>query len=415
MHLRHQRGSSRDTPMAQPAFLPALRPLPYHQAVVRYLREEEPDVWRWALSAQAQDEHAEAVRAELLKQTYRLDASAHGPLHDAARGAAERLGLAVPVTLYQATDGPMNAALFFVPGEAHVVFSGPLLDRLQGKELEAVLGHELSHYLLWVGDEGVYHAADRILGAAADDPRASAAHVQTARLYRLFTEAYADRGSVVACGALDPAVTALVKTQTGLAHVSAASYLQQADEIVSREGWTAEGTSHPEVFVRARALRLWDQGDAQAESWLATALRGPLGLASADLVAQQDLVLLTRRVLQQVMRPAWMRTDATLAHARLFFRDFEAAEHTDPDLPANIAALAGCHDYITALLLDLATADRDMEDVPLAAALDLAQAWGLGDAFAARLQRDLKMPKRRIAKLRQEAAGLVQRTSAKHA
>lgn len=398
----------------QAASLPALQPLPYHQQVVRYLREQEPEVWRWACSAKAQDEHADAVRAELLKQTYRLDEAAHPQLHQAARTAAARLGVTAPVTLYQATDGPMNATLFFLPGEAHVVFSGPVLERLQGGELEAVLGHELSHYLLWAGEDGVYHAADRILSATAEDPRAHAAHVQTARLFRLFTEAYADRGAVVACGALDPAVTALVKTQTGLGNVSAASYLQQADEIVSREGWTAEGTSHPEVFVRARALRLWSQGDAEADPWLAASLRGPLKLEAADLVAQQELVELTRGVLQQMLRPAWMRTETTLAHARHFFPAFATTDHADEALAARVAAAAGCHDYVAALLLDLATTDRAMEEVPLAAALLLAKDWGLAEKLEARVQGDLKMPKRQWNRLKQDAATLVERAAAKH-
>src|SRR5512145_1179199 len=99
-----------------PQALPPLHPLPYHQDVVRYLRDQEPDVWRWACSAQAQDEHADTVRAELLKQTYRLDEDTFPDLHRAARTAADRLGVQVPLTLYQSTDGPMNASLFFVPG-----------------------------------------------------------------------------------------------------------------------------------------------------------------------------------------------------------------------------------------------------------------------------------------------------------
>lgn len=397
------------------ADLPALQALAYHQDVVHYLREQEPDVWRWAGSATAQDEHAEAVRADLLRQTYRLDEDAHPELHRAARSAAGRLGLDVPVQLYQATDGPMNAALYFLPGEAHIVFSGPLLERLQGAELEAVLGHELAHYRLWSTHGGVFHAADRILGATAADPRASAAQVQTARLYRLFTEAYADRGAVVACAALEPAVTALVKVQTGLANVSAASYLKQADEIVGKPGWTVAGSSHPEVFVRARALRLWREGDAQAEAWLSSALCGPLRLDGADLIAQQALGRLTRRVLQRALSPAWMRSEATLAHACRFFPDFEPTRAADDTLAADIAAATACHDYIAALLLDLATVDRDMEDLPLAAALELGRAWGLSTALDARVLRDLKLTKRQFNKLSQDAAKRVQQAEAAHA
>jgi hypothetical protein len=403
--------------MAEPqqTSLPALQPLPYHQEVVRFLREHEPEVWHWALSAQAQHEHADAVRAQLLKQTYRLDEAAHPELHRAGRTAAARLGLQVPLTFYQAAEGPLNAMLFFMPAEAHIVFSGPLLERLQGAELEALLGHELSHHLLWTRDAGIYHAADRILSSTADDPRASASHLQTARLYRLFTEVYADRGSVLACGALDPAVIALVKMQTGLGQVSASSYLQQAEEIATRADWTAEGSSHPEVFIRARALRLWVRGDAQADAWLATVLRGPLRLDTADLTAQQALVQLTRRVLQQMLRPAWMRSEALLAHARRFFPTIEPTDAHDDTLAAQIAEVPACHEYVAALLLDLATADPGMEEIPLAAALELGGSWGVDAVLEARVQRDLKMAKRQFNKLRHEAAALLARTAAKHA
>ena len=320
----------------------------------------------------------------------------------------------MPVFLYQATDGPMNASLYYLPGQAHVVFSGPMLERLQGAELEAVLGHELSHYLLWSSQGGRYHAADRILDATAADPRADAAHLQTARLYRLFTEAYADRGAVVASGALEPAVTALVKTQTGLQAVSAASYLKQADEIASRAAMNA-GSSHPEVFVRARALRLWSEGDAQADAWLCATLRGPLRLDGADLTGRQALSRLTRRVLQQILRPAWMQGEATLAHARRFFPDFKIDAGPDDALAADVAAATGCHDYVAALLLDMAVADRALEDVPLAAALELGRTWGLAPVLERRVSQDLGMSKRQLNKLNQEAAGMLQKAQAPRA
>ena len=56
-----------DAPLPPPVHAPALQPLPYLQDVVQYLREHEPDVWRWAMSATAQAEHAEAVRNDLMQ------------------------------------------------------------------------------------------------------------------------------------------------------------------------------------------------------------------------------------------------------------------------------------------------------------------------------------------------------------
>src|SRR5439155_9677434 len=94
-----------------------LRPLPYHDAVLGYLKSEEPHVWRWAASATARDDHAQEVRTALLKETYRLDPAAHEQPYQCARSAAQRLGIEAPITLYQLGDGPMNAALYYLPGE----------------------------------------------------------------------------------------------------------------------------------------------------------------------------------------------------------------------------------------------------------------------------------------------------------
>ena len=396
-----------------PPGLPRLSPLPYHQDVVHYLRAQEPDVWRWACSAEAREEHAEAVRSSLLKETYRLDADAHPELHERCANAARRLGLQVPVTLYQAGEGPMNASLFFVPGHAHVVFRGPVLERLQGDELEALLGHELSHHLLWEMEGGVFHAADRILHAAAHDLGAHASHAETARRYSLYTEAFADRGGAVACGALAPEITTLVKVQTGLAAVSAASYLKQADEIC-KPGTASEGQSHPEVFVRARALRLWCEHDDGADTWLAEALEGPLSLDALDIRGQQRLAELTRRVMLQLLQPRSLRSEGLLAHARKFFPDFQPANGTDDGLADEVHRAPGTHDYLAALLTDFCAADRELDEVPLAASAQLAARLGMGAAFERFAPKALGLPKRQFNKIVKEAAAMLERAEKQH-
>jgi hypothetical protein len=167
----------------------------------------------------------------LLKANYRLDADGHPELAERCAAVAQRLGVTAPVTLYQATGGlGLNAMLCHLPGEAHIVFTGPILATLRGAELDAVLAHELAHYRLWEMDGGGFLVADRLMMAAANDPRAAASHAQTARRFRLYTEVFADRGSLAGCGQLEAAVAALVKTETGLPEVSATSYLRQADE-----------------------------------------------------------------------------------------------------------------------------------------------------------------------------------------
>ena len=169
----------------------------------------------------------------------------------------------IPVTLYQAQNSPQaNASLFFIPNEGHIVFSGPVLTLLNANELKSVIGHELAHYHLWSGHEGDFHIADRLIQAIAADPRAAVSHEQTARHYQLYTEIFADRGSLCVTGELDPVITGLVKVQTGLTQVSVR--LLEVSEIFASVSST-EGVSHPEAFIRARALALWqEQRDAAA-------------------------------------------------------------------------------------------------------------------------------------------------------
>src|SRR5687767_1893175 len=124
--------------MAAPDF--NLRAHPYQEALANYLRTEEPETWAWFDSAEAQSNYAESLRLELLKQTYRLDAPAHPELFAAVAEAKSRLGLEVSVTVYQSQSaGELNAALYFLPGEVHIVFQGGVLQLLNPGELRGVI------------------------------------------------------------------------------------------------------------------------------------------------------------------------------------------------------------------------------------------------------------------------------------
>ncbi|MGJ7611256.1 MULTISPECIES: SprT-like domain-containing protein [unclassified Variovorax] len=401
-----------DTPESTPAVrLEDLTALPYQQALAAHLQVHEPEVWRWAASAEAREEHAAAVRAELLRNSYRLDATAHPDLHAHARLAAQRLGVAASITLYQARDGAMNAAIHFVPGEAHIVLSGPLLERLQGPELQAVLGHELAHYLLWARDGGKYHVVDRLLHATSADPRADASHLHAARRYALYTEAFADRGGCVACGALEPAVSALIKIETGLTQVNVASYLAQAEEICADPATQTRGTSHPEVFVRARAMRLWTERQHDAEDWLATALEGPLDLGTLDMLGQQRVSALTRGAIAQLLQRAYLQSEPLLAHARRFFPDFAPPASAMPP-PEQVPA--GLHDYLASVLVDFVAADPELDEVTLAAALGLAEALGCAEPLEQRVVKDLRFPKRSLTRVKRDATALLDKAATQH-
>lgn len=388
----------------------SLAPLPYQRRVVAYLREHEPELWRWGSSAEVHGEQAQAARIQLLKQTYRLESAAHPEVASCCSRVAQRLGIEAPVTLYQSSAGTeTNAMLCYLPGEAHVIFMGPLLSLLQGAQLEAVLAHELAHFRLFEMENGAFLVADRLLAAAVSDPRCCPSHSETARRYRLYMEVYADRGALVGSQDLDAAVSALVKTQTGLQQVSAASYLRQADEIFSSAEQTrSEGLDHPETFIRARALHLWAQGDAQLEVWLPAMIEGRPRVDALDLTGQVQFAQLTRRLLAQLLRPAWVQTPITLAYARQYFDDFAPATAVDPALPDELRSDdRATNEYLCYLLLDLAAADPELEDLPLAAVLTWSEQLGIAQPFEKLLATELKVGKRQLNKLKKDAPDLL--------
>ncbi|HZF96887.1 MAG TPA: M48 family metalloprotease [Pseudoxanthomonas sp.] len=378
-----------------------LRPLPYHLRTVEYLKNNEPEVWFWASSQKVRAEHIEAVRADLLRNTYRVDSSAHPEVHATMLEAMQRLGIDAPATLYQAGGQDMNASLVFVPGEIHVVLSGPMLERLSPEECLALFGHELAHYLLWSRDGGDFHVADRILNDALASPQAAPSHRETLRRYSLHTELFADRGGALAANDLAPAVSTLVKVQTGIASPDPAAYLRQAAEIDAQGKNASSATTHPETFVRARALELWWQGADRLDEWIDAKLHGPLSLEALDLTGQARLQSMTRGFVTHFLADRALHSDLVLNQARRLFPDWSPGEPALllADLQAERAD-DSVRGYLNAVMLDLALVDPDVQDAALARAATVAGELGSLEALQVNLKRDAGFGKRELDKLK---------------
>ncbi|OZI30934.1 hydrolase [Bordetella genomosp. 10] len=383
----------------------ALTPPIYHATVVDYLCRHEPEVWRWASDRTTRAEQLETLRSALLRDTYRIDTDAHADVHATLRLAMERLGIDAPATLYQTPGQEMNASLVYVPGEVHILLQGPVLERLSQDELLAIFGHELAHYLLWSLDGGRFLVADRILNDALAAHGASNSHRETYRRYALHTELFADRGGAVAAGAVAPAVSTLVKVQTGIGTVDAAAYLRQAAEIESHEAGASAAHSHPETFIRARALALWWDGAADLDAWIDARLHGPLALERLDLPGQMRLQGLTRGFLAYYLAGTPLASDAVLAQVRMLFPDWRDDEPAvGLDRFGAEAADDSVRGYLNALMLDLALADADQQDAALLRAGQVAQELGSFDALQVNLKRDAGFGKRELDRYKRQLA-----------
>lgn len=393
--------------------LAELTPLPFQTALADHLERHEPAVWAMVAAPEAIERLAESTRLALLTQTVRLARESHPVVYQAADAAAEALGLQVPVTVYQ---GPAelgaNAALFFVPEMAHVVLTGPLDERLDARELQALFGHELGHHLLWTRDDGRYWILDRFLDANLAHGASDVAQQVSAVRANLATELFADRAAAIAAGSVDPSIACLLKMHTGMADPDVAAYRQQVDDVLGpldaeQPALVSEGDSHPEGFIRVRALDAWANGD---EAQVEQLIRGPLRLDALDLLGQHTLERLTQRLLAYHLRQPWLRTEATVGQVRLIWPAISTSDYTtvDADVSAAIAAAGSAlADYWCYLLLDLAVADRDLDEAGLVAGQATAEALGLRDTFDELAHKELKVTKRRLGELWRDHDALV--------
>lgn len=349
-----------------------------------------------------QDDQDTETRDLLLKQTYRLSRETHGTVYNCCETAMAKLGVEAPVTLYQAGDGAMNAALFFIPGEVHIVLYGPVLEKLSEVELIALFGHEVSHYLLWTLRDRRYRIAQQIIDDSAQQSASDYALSETARLYLLSTEVFADRGAALAAGGAEPAIAVLLKVMTGLTTTDPKAFLEQAAELDAK-GEINKSSSHPEVYLRALFIDRWQRGDGtqqEVDEWVLAKLKGPMAIGSLDLIDQDRLMATTRQFFSLLLHDTSLASEMVVTQVKQFFPDWQAGEtRLDAARLTELAADKSIRDYLIALIFDLAHADPDQTEEMLARGGKFATSVDWEDDYRDNLKSLLKMRKPQIDRI----------------
>lgn len=381
--------------------------LSYHQKVKDHFKQQSK-TWDYFATTKNKEDQLLQFKTELLKNTYKFDPATEHFIYDKVKIVKEKLDLQnLPVTVYQAqyTD-ELNASIVYLSNEAYIVFSGPITKLLDEEELLAVLAHELTHIKLYSMLDGHLEVADRIITAIANNYSSEASYFETARLFRLYTEIFCDRGAYTVLEKTGPVITSLVKVSTGLDKVNAESYVNQADEIFSANTTTkTSGVSHPENFIRAKAIQLWHDKKEVAEEEIIKMIEGISDLDQLDIFRQKELTQLTRNFLQLFLKPKWFQSTMVISQAKQYFPDFtwdEKAVLNEKLIETIGSAHQSVKDYLGYILLDFALVDKTLEEIPSGWAFQFAEDMQLRDSYDTIIKKELKLSDKKLHQHKQK-------------
>jgi hypothetical protein len=254
--------------------------------------------------------------------------------------------------------------------------------------------------------QGELETAERIIMAIAGNHNSDAAYYETARLYRLYTEIFCDRGAYTVVEDTKPVITSLVKIATGLDKISAESYSNQAEEIFSTtSGVKAATVSHPENFIRARAIQLWHEKKEAAEDEIIKMIEGMTDLDQLDVFKQKELLQLTRTFMQLLLKPTWFRSTLVASLAKQYFTDFFFDDTVIPDEEFSETvhqSHSSIKDYLGYIMLDFALVDGALEQIPFGWAFQFAETLQLKDVFDAIVKKELQLSDKKLQQHKQK-------------
>jgi hypothetical protein len=371
-----------------------LKPFPFHHKLRDHFKSQDK-IWSWFLKQKTNQMEIESFKTDLLKNAYRLDLESNVEIYKILEIAKEKLGVLMPITLYQAQNIDLNnGSIVMFENEAHLIFSGAITKLLNDNELLALFGHELSHIHLYSRENKDFEVTSNIINAIANEPSAELYYHETARLFQLFTELYCDFGGLKATGNIQDMITTLVKINTGLENVSAESYLKQADEIIKRIESGSSGVSHPEIYIRAKALQLLHENYDENISKVETLVFGRMDLHRLHIFSKKEVYEITKSLVDLIIKPKWMQSE----YAKVLYKQY--FKNDPPKLDWVItetfkAYFSDIHEntknYFAYVMYDFAMYDHDLTEPALGRILDLAEQLGLEESLEAIIKKEQKL------------------------
>ena len=383
-----------------------IAPLSYHYQVREYIQKHEKKVWDFFSNESNKKKEHEKLKIDLLKNTYRLSTETNPLIFEALNDAKKALNFDYDCIVYQGEGSQeLNAGIIFSENEAHIVLHGDINSKLNKDELVALLGHEISHAILWRIENGEFETTSKIITAIANDYSNDESFYETARIFSLCTEIFADHGALKACGKMDIVISMLLKISTGISKVSPSSYLEQAQEILNKDEKGSEGYTHPENYIRALALQWRENIPDEADEKIIDLLQGKIDVERLDIFQQENLFITSYRLLQALLSPKWFQKSAIKQLADDYFKDFKFIDKqtiSEEDKLYLSNSNEDTKQYLAYMLFDFCMVDEDLVNVPFAQASQIALDIEIEEEFEAIIIKELKLSKKKFADLKKE-------------
>jgi len=316
--------------------------------------------------------------------------------------AAGRLGITVPIQVYLTENiSDKGIRVYRDADQAQLIIQADLLSKINEQECLAIIGYELAKITLAAWDRGDLVHVERLLTRIHLQKEPHPVFIETLRLFQLYRKLFCDRGAWRVCGDLDAVNAAILFTETGefpnRYEVTSKSEEQDRAHSDNEEPFTPDSS---DAISRMVAAELWKQRSPTLDIDIAMKIQGPNSWKRLDVYRQSVAREKTRDLISTLLEPEWMRTDAKLAYAKLFFDDYKYQKPDHQGITDWLEISAkDVKEFVCFTMLDFITAERNLLEPALAYSLQLSARWKLLPLFIEMANRELRLRKTQIKEM----------------